>query len=70
LYGVASIDVSVNYTDENVIKQKYVNPNVPAIPLTCQLHQARLFSKVCVLAAYLFCYLTGSFDMHPDRLEF
>lgn len=44
LYGVASINVPVNYTDENIIKQKYVDPNVPAISLTCQMQQARLFS--------------------------
>jgi hypothetical protein len=44
LYGVASIDVPVNYTDENIIKQKYVDPNAPAIRLTCQMQQARLFS--------------------------
>ena len=43
LYGVASIHVPVNYADENIIKQKYVDPNVPAIRLACQMQQARLF---------------------------
>lgn len=42
LYGVASIDVPVNYTDENIIKQKYVDPNAPAIRLTCQMQQVKL----------------------------
>ncbi|KAG0587010.1 hypothetical protein KC19_2G134200 [Ceratodon purpureus] len=42
LYGVASIDVPVNYTDENIIKQKYVDPNVLAIRLSCQMQQVKL----------------------------
>lgn len=42
LYGVASIDVPVNYTDETIIKQKYVDPNVPAIRLPCQMQQVNL----------------------------
>jgi len=36
LYGVAGIDVFVNASDDSIIRQKAVDPNVWAIPLPCR----------------------------------
>lgn len=44
LFGVASIDVPVSSTDLDIIKKKYVDPNVLPMRLACQMQQARSFS--------------------------
>nr|XP_024386592.1 L-type lectin-domain containing receptor kinase IX.1-like isoform X2 [Physcomitrium patens] len=42
LYGVAGIDVFVNASDNAIIQQKAVNPNVPAIELECEEENVNL----------------------------
>lgn len=42
LFGVASIDVPVSSTDLDIIKKKYVDPNVLPMRLACQMQQVKL----------------------------
>ncbi|KAG0587012.1 hypothetical protein KC19_2G134300 [Ceratodon purpureus] len=42
LYGVAGIDVFVNASDDIIIRQKAINPNVRAVPLKCETENVNL----------------------------